>query len=252
MIPKYLATLAFVVLLVTLVVSSLPFATRSRVLAGATVDDTETNEFTIDADRLHMYEITPEVATYLKERIQVRAEGPARVVSEKVEITPKNVSWREDREKMSAPGAAMTLPFRWETASDSADGASGVVYLDLPIMPEFGRRTLTLHSGNYHKDAMGRYVIREVTAYRNGFAVAMARLLLALPAGLVWGIGLHCIVWALVLRGEKRVRLAALPPQGSGLPRTYYPKSDCRVELVADCARYCRWSGRDACGFFCL
>jgi hypothetical protein len=33
---------------------------------------------------------------------------------------------------------------------------------------------------------------------------------------------LHTICWALVLPSEKRSRLAALPPQGFGLPRTFY------------------------------
>ena len=34
---------------------------------------------------------------------------------------------------------------------------------------------------------------------------------------------LHTIIWAFVLKGEKRSRLAEFPPQGSGLPRTFYP-----------------------------
>ena len=37
------------------------------------------------------------------------------------------------------------------------------------------------------------------------------------------GILLHTIFWAFVLKGEKRSRLAEFPPQGSGLPRTFYP-----------------------------
>ena len=37
------------------------------------------------------------------------------------------------------------------------------------------------------------------------------------------GVLLHTIFWAFVLKGEKRSRLAEFPPQGSGLPRTFYP-----------------------------
>src|SRR6201999_3779803 len=72
------------------------------------------------------------------------------------------------------------------------------------------------------KDDKGRYVIREVTTYRDAFQLSVARFLFALSAGLPFGIVLHTIFWAFVLNREKRARLAELPPQGSGLPQTFY------------------------------
>jgi predicted membrane protein len=65
--------------------------------------------------------------------------------------------------------------------------------------------------------------LREVTVYRNGTLVSLARFSFALAAGIPVGIVLHCIFWAFQLRSEKKAILAALPQQGSQLPRTFYP-----------------------------
>ena len=95
MIPKYLATLAIAVFLVTFAASSLKFATRSQVLSGKAVDETLHLEFTIDADNRHTYAINPRIKQFLEAGISFYAEGPARVVSARVEVTPKDVSWTE-------------------------------------------------------------------------------------------------------------------------------------------------------------
>ena len=223
MIPKYLATLAITVCLVTLAASSWQFATRSQVLSGKPVDETVQLEFTIDADSRHTYKISPSIKQFLEERISFYTEGPARVVSAKVEVTPKDVTWTENRTTITSKGAAMTAKIRWDTPADSANGAHSYIYLNFPEIPQLKGKTPSFHSGGYQKDDAGRYVIREVTTYRSTSLLSLARFVFALSAGLPFGIVLHTIYWAFVLRGEKRSRIAELPPQGSGLPRTFYP-----------------------------
>ncbi len=223
MIPKYIATLAIAVVLVTYGASSLQFATRAQVLAGKAVDETAQFEFTIDADSRQTYKINPAIKRFLEDRIGFNAEGSAHVVSAKVEITPKSVSWTENRTTITSTGAAMTVHLRWDTAADSANGAHGFIYLNFPEIPRLEGKASNFHSGGYQKDDKGRYVIREVTTYRDAFRLSFARFVFALAAGLPFGIVLHAIFWAFVLKGERRTLLAEFPPQGSGLPRTFYP-----------------------------
>jgi len=223
MIPKYLLTLAATVVLVTYAASSLQFATRSQVLAGKTVDETSQLEFTIDADSSHTYRIEPGIKQFLEEHITFYAEGPARVLSAKVAITPKNVSWTQNHSTITSTGAAMTARLQWDTPADAANGAHGNIYLKFPEVPGLEGKGPTFHSGGYQKDDKGRYEVREVTTYRSAVALAVARFVFALAAGLPIGVLLHTIFWAFVLKGEKRSRLADLPPQGSGLPRTFFP-----------------------------
>jgi hypothetical protein len=223
MIPKYTATLALTVCLVTFAASSLKFATRSQVLAGKPVDETLKIEFTVDADSSHTYKISPRTKQFLEERISFYTEGPARVVSAKVEITPKDVSWTEDRSTITSTGAAMAARLQWNTLADSANGAHGNIYLNFPEIPWLEGKSPNFHSGAYQIDGKGRYVIREVTTYRDAFTLSFARFVFALAAGVPLGVLLHTLFWAFVLKGEKRSRMAEFPPQGSGLPRTFYP-----------------------------
>jgi hypothetical protein len=160
MILKYLATVAIAVLLVTFAASALQFATRSQVLSGTPVDETLRIEFTIDADSSHTYKISPAVAQFLRDRISFHAEGPARVISAKVEVTPKDVTWTENRQTITSTGAAMTAQLRWDTPADSANGAHGSIYLDFPEVPGLEGKTVSFRSGGYQKDNVGRYVIR--------------------------------------------------------------------------------------------
>src|SRR5579862_5605922 len=125
MIPKYIATLALTVSLVTFAASSLQFATRSHVLAGRTEDEAAQIEFTVDADSDHTYKIDPTIKQFLEDHISFYAESPARVVSTKVIITPKNVSWTENRTTITSTGAAMSVRLQWDTPADSANGAHG-------------------------------------------------------------------------------------------------------------------------------
>jgi hypothetical protein len=222
MIPKYLATLAIAVFLVTFAASSLQFATRSQVLSGKAVDEKLQFEFTVDADSTHTYKINPSIKQFLEERISFYTEGPARVVSAKVEITPKDVSWTANRTTITSTGAAMAAQLQWDTPADSANGAYSYIYLRVPEIPRLERKTLSFHSGGYQEDDKGRYVIREVTTYRNTLLLSLARFVFALAAGLPFGIVLHTIFWAFVLKGERRSCLAELPPR-SGWPQTFYP-----------------------------
>jgi hypothetical protein len=223
MIPKYLATLALSVFLVTFAASSLQFATRSQVLAGKAVDETVQIEFTIDADSSHTYPISPRIKQFLEDNIIFYTEAPARVVSAKIEITPKKVSWTANHVTTTATGAAMAARLQWDTPADSANGAHGYIYLKFPEIPGLEGKGSTFHSGGYQKDNKGRYVIREVTTYRDAFLLSFARFVFSLTAGVPLGVLLHTIFWAFALKGEKRSRVAEFPPQGSGLPRTFYP-----------------------------
>jgi hypothetical protein len=220
MILKYFATLAMVVIALTYAASSLQFATRSQVLSGAAVDEALKFEFTFDADSRHTYEISPDQARFLEEHIAFRTEGAARVVTSKVEVTPETVSWTENRRTITAPGAAMTAQLRWDTPSDSADGARGLIYLDFPEIQ--GRATLSFHSGGYQKDHAGRYVVREMSTYRSASLLSIARFSFALAAGLPFGIVLHAIGFAFVVKGEKRSRLEALRLEGSVSHPAFY------------------------------
>jgi hypothetical protein len=223
MIPKYFATLAVAVLLVTLLFSSLQFATRSQVLGGKPVDETLVLEFTINAGGNEYYQISPSIAQFLQDHISFPTDGNVRVVSTKVGITPQKVSWSENRKSFSAPGAAMAAQLRWETPSNSANGVHSNIYLNFPEIPGLEGKTPSFHSGGYQTNDDGRYVIREVTTYQNTFQLSIARFVFALAAGLPLGILLHAIGWALVLKREKRIQIAALPIRGSGWPQTFYP-----------------------------
>jgi hypothetical protein len=223
MIPKYLATLVVIVFLVSAAASRLQFATRSQVLSGQAVDETWQLEFTLDADSSHTYEITPRLQRILEDGITFVTEGPVHVTSSSVAVTPKDVSWTEGRTHITSTGAALVAHVNWDTPTDSPNGVRGRVYIRFPEIEGLKGNGVTFHSGGYQKDDQGRYVLREVTTYRSSFALSFARFAFALSAGLPFGIVLHSIFWAFVLKNEKKSRLAALPPQGSDLPRTFYP-----------------------------
>ena len=223
MIPKYFATLAAVVFLVTLAASSLPFATRSQVLCGNSVEETWQLEFTIDADSGHTYAINPRLKQFLEENISFYTDGPARVASAKVDVTPKDVSWSENKKRITSKGGALAARLQWDTAADSANGAHSNIFLKFPGIPWLEGKTASFHSGGFQIDDQGRNIIREVTTYRNTFLLSLGRFIFSLSAGLPFGILLHTLLWAFVLKGEKRLRVAELPSNGPGWPQTFYP-----------------------------
>ena len=217
MIAKYVSTLAVTVAVLTLVAASLKFATNSQVLSGNAVNESLKWEFTVDD------EIDANLAQFLQTHMGFTTEGPPHIVSASFQVTPKQVSWTENHQKFTAPGAAMSVQLEWNTPSDSANGSRGSIYFNFPEIPGHEEPTFIIRSGPYQVDSAGRYEIRQVTTYRSAFLVALARFEFALAAGLPIGILLHTLCWALVLRGEKRKRVSALLPQGAGLPRTFYP-----------------------------
>jgi hypothetical protein len=221
-IAKYIATLAAAVLALALVFSTLRFATRSQELSGKAVDETWKLEFTLDADRDHTYRVSPRLQSALEDGITFVTAGPVRVVSSSVEITPKDVSWTENRTLYTSPGAGLVAHVKWDTPADSANGAHGTIFIHFPEIPGLNGKGPTFHSGGYQRDGQGRYELREVTTYSSGILISLARFLFALAAALPLAIIAHCIFWGFQLKSEKRVRIAALPPQGSGLPRTFY------------------------------
>ncbi len=217
MIAKYFSTLAVTVAVLTLVAASLKFATDSQVLSGNALNESLKWEFTIDD------EIDADTAQFLQTHMGFTTEGPPHIVSASFQVTPKQVSWTENRKTISEPGAAMNVQLEWNTPSDSANGARGSIYFNFPEIPGHDADTFIIRSGPYQVDDAGRYVIRQVTTYRSASLVALARFEFALAAGLPIGIVLHTLCWAFFLRGEKRRRVSALLPQSTGLPRTFYP-----------------------------
>ena len=222
MLAKYVASLAAVVILVSLVASTWQFAMRSQVLSGKAIEEAWQLEFTLDADSTHTYRINGPLQQALEQGITFVAEGPVRVTSANFNITPKDVSWTENRQTITSPGAALSAHVYWETPADSANGARGLIHIRFANIQGL-TYSLSFRSGGYQKDDQGRFVLREVTTYRTPFLLSLARFVFALAVGLPFGIALHSIYWAFVLRKEKRARLAALSPQGAQSPRTFYP-----------------------------
>jgi len=223
MILNYLLTLATTVAAVTMVAASLPFATSSQVLSGKVVDENLRWEFTLDAGGDNYYKVSPELARSLQAGIGIETEGPPHVIAVETEVTPKRVSWTENRTTYTAPGAAMTIHLRWDTPADSANGSRGLLYLHFPAIPGVNEEAIDMRSGPYQKDNAGRYVIREATTYRSKFQLALARFVFALAAGLPFGVVLHTIGWAFVVKRERRSRLSELQRESGESPQTFYP-----------------------------
>ena len=219
MIRKYVATLAVAVCLVTLVASAMQFVVDSCVLSGQTVNESLRIEFTIDVDSDHMYTIDDSMAQLLQNQVHFSTEGSARVLNVSTEITPKSVSWKEGHITKTAPGALMTAQLQWDTPSDSANGATGAIYLELP---SFRGITPTMHFGQYQILGDKRCLIRELTAYRTPSHLYLARFGYALVAGLPFGMLLHTIFWAFVLKREKRARIENLQTHSYDSSQTFH------------------------------
>jgi hypothetical protein len=215
--------MAVVVFFLSLAASTLQFAARSQVLSGKPVEETFQLEFTLDADSTHTYPVNPQLKAVLEQGIKFMTEGPVRIASAKVEITPKDVSWTSDRTTYTSTGAGLVAHVKWDTPRDSANGAHGIIYIRFPEISGLDAKGPTFHSGGYQRDDQDQYVLREINTYQSGLLVSLARFSFALAAGVPVGIALHCIYWAFVLRNEKRSRLAEIALQGTQLPRTFYP-----------------------------
>jgi len=222
MISRYLATLGFVVVLLSVAASTMRFATRSQVPAGQTIAEAFQLDFTLNADNSHTYTVTPRLKQALQEGVTFPTDGAVRVVSSSVEITPKDVSWSEGDTHYTSAGAGLTAQVHWDTSPDAANGANGKIFVHFPEVSGLPDSALTFHSGNYQKDDQGRFVVRDVNAYRGAIPLFFARFALGLAIGMPIGAVLHTIWWIFVLKKEKRARIAALPPRSPQLPWTFY------------------------------
>jgi hypothetical protein len=223
MIPRYLLTLATTVFVVTLVFASLPFATSSQVLSGQVLNESPRFEFTIDADSTHTYKIDPELAQFLQTNIAIHTDGPPQVMAANLEVTARQVSWTENRQTITAPGAALSVQLRWDTPAGTANGSHGDIYMTFPEIPGLEGKKIDMRSGPYQLESGSHYVVREVTTYQNNSLLSLARIVFAFVAGIPFGILLHTLARVFVMRREKRRRISGFPPQSSGLPQTFYP-----------------------------
>src|SRR5436309_1211976 len=121
MISKYVVSFLLVLVLVCAILSMLPFATRSQVQAGTTMEETWINEFTLNASSNQMYRVD-EVKADLEKGLAFVGSGVVHVRSTKLEITPQEVSWTENKRKYTAPGARMVARVTWDARADAAEG----------------------------------------------------------------------------------------------------------------------------------
>lgn len=221
---KYGSSFLLALVPVCAILSMLSFAVRSQVRAGVTMEETWTNTFTLDASSNQMYRIDDDVRADLEKGIAFIGSGVVHVRSTKVEITPQEVSWTENKTKYTAPGARMVARVTWDTPADAGDGDKGDIHVEFPRMPSIPNYTVAFHSGASQKTGDGRWVFREVTAHRSAASVAIGRFFFVLSAGLPMTFLLHGIWWAFQLKSEKRALLAGLAqPSVQPLPRVFYP-----------------------------
>jgi hypothetical protein len=219
MLRNYLLTLGLTVILLSYGISLAPFVTHSAVLAGKSVDEDLKFEFTLDIDSHTVYAIDAELAQIIKEGVRLRADGVIRLGVPDVSVTPQRISWKEGRTTYKASGAAIAVKLRWDTPADSANGAQSHIYLDFSGIPELQGKKLSMHAGGYNYESQDVYAIRDALSYTSSFQLGLAQLYLAMVIGLPAGIVLHAVGWHfLVLRGEKRARIAALPADGNFHP----------------------------------
>jgi hypothetical protein len=220
-IRRYLATLAVVIGLATLICTELPYVVRSCVLRGQTVNEKIRIEMSFDAGNNRYYRIDPDMEHYLQKSVNFSGTGAARVVSAKTAITGQKISWTEDKTTITAQGAVLTTQLSWDTPSDTKNGARGSIDLAVPRI--FQGVSPTFHSGQYHLKDDKRWAVREMTAYDSLFQLNLARFMYALIAGVPFGLSLHTIGWAFVVYREKKARIKTFPAQDQGYPRTFYP-----------------------------
>src|SRR5438105_3996489 len=146
MIAKYVASLIAAVLLASIACTTLQFVARSQVLSGETVEETWPLILTLDADSEHTYEINSQMQAGLEKGITFVAQGPMRVDSASVDVTPKKVSWREGNQEITSDGASLVAHVKWDTPADSADDARGDIRMVFPIQ-HVGEPNL--HSSTY-------------------------------------------------------------------------------------------------------
>jgi|GEM_PF-3086327 len=223
MIRRYLVSLLILVVVLCAVFSSFAFVTKAQVGAGAVVDENFHTDFvlpiTISPGRY--YRVEADVLQNFQQNTKFVASGPIDILSQNIQITTQEVSWKRDKTTITAPGASLQAQVQWR-AKTNTDG-QGTIELTFPEYKLEKPYVIDLHSGNFQIDNGHRW-FRETQVYQNGASVFIGRMMfagiLAFPVGLL----VHSIWWFFVLMREKRVRVAALAAGSSGaLPRTFHP-----------------------------
>jgi hypothetical protein len=225
MFSRYLGTLLLVLVVVCGVLSQLPFATRSQVRTGQPVTETWTNEFTLGSPSGKYYVIDDALKRVLEQSITFAGAGPVQVTSADVQITPKDVSWEENKTKYTATGAGMVAHVTWQIPDSAKDGERGDVHVEFPKIPGAPSYTTDFHHGAYQKTGDGRWLFREASGYHGSLSLVLARMLYSFSVALPVAILLQGIPWSIYLWRVKKARVAELqpPPGAPPLPRTFYP-----------------------------
>lgn len=223
MIRRYLVSLLILVVVLCAVFSSFAFVTKAQVGAGAVVDENFHCDFvlpiTISPGRY--YRVDEDVLQNFQQNTKFVASGPIEILSQNIQITTKDVSWKRNKTTITAPGGGLQAQVQWR-AKTNTDG-QGTIELQFPEYKLEKPYTIDLHSGNFQIED-GRRLFRETQVYQNGASVFIGRMLFASSLALPVGLLVHSIWWFFVLMREKRVRVAALAAGSPGaLPRTFHP-----------------------------
>jgi hypothetical protein len=223
MLRSYFISLVVVTVVMSAVASMFSFVTRSQVRGGTTVEETWTNDFTLRQMGSKYYAVDSDIKADLDKGVSFVGSGAIRVLSTKVEVSAKQVTWTSNKTKYTASGGTLVSHVRWEAAADAADGAAGTIHVVFPKIRGVPGYDVNFHSGSYQKTG-NEWVFREVTVHQGTISLALGRLLFGMCLGLPVAFLFHSGWWLLYLRREKRAVLAALATTGSEtLPRTFHP-----------------------------
>lgn len=223
MLRRYFISLLVVTVVMSAIASTFSFVTRSQVQGGTIVEETWTNDFTLRKTGNIYYPVDSDIKADLEKGVSFVGSGAIRVLSAKVEVSAKQVTWTSNKTTYTAPGGALVSHVRWEAPVDAADGASGTIHVEFPKLSGVPSYDLDFQSGSYQKTG-DQWVFREVTVHQGAVSLALGRLVFGTCLGLPVAFLVHSGWWLFCLRREKRIRLAALAPTGSEtLPRTFHP-----------------------------
>ncbi len=226
MIPRYVISFLCTLLVFSAIGSTLRFATRSQVRAGTSMRETWQADFTLDtyAGSDRFYRVDDDIKTALENGITFAGSGPICIVSTKVQITPRDVTWEENKTHCTATGAGMIAHVTWETRADAPDGAGGSIHIEFPRIRGLKGYIPDFRNGSFQKTPSGQWVFREITAYRTSASLALGRLGLAVAAALPLTIVFEAARSLIVLNWRKRGRLKSLASHASSeLPRIFLP-----------------------------
>ncbi len=223
MLRRYFISLLIVTVIMSAIASMFSFVTRSQVRGGTTVEEMWTNDFTLRGIGRQYYRVDSDIIEDLEKGVSFASSGAIRMLSTKVEVSSKQVTWTSNKTKYTAPGGTLVSHVRWEALADAADGAAGTIHVEFPKIRGVPGYDVEFHSGSYQKEG-DEWIFREVTVHQGAISLALGRLVFGLCLGLPVAFLVHSGWWLFCLRREKRSLLAALAPTGSEtLPRTFHP-----------------------------